>query len=77
VVLRGERCHTPMNGGNRGTRCAQRHALDHLHQFHREFARPRIGALRSCQPHQPGGAVAGQPPLHRAERDTGSTCHFR
>jgi hypothetical protein len=77
VVLRGERCHAPMNGGNRGTRLAQRHALDHLHQFRREFALPRLGALRSCQSHQPGGAIVGQPPLHRSEWDTGSTCHLR
>jgi hypothetical protein len=77
MVLRGESCHAPMHGGNRGTRCAQSHAFDHLHQFRRGFAMPRIGALRSCQPHQPSGAVSGKPTLHRAERDTCSTCHRR
>ena len=38
---------------------------------------PRIGALSSCQPNQPGGAVSGKPTLRRADRDTCSPCHLR
>jgi hypothetical protein len=71
LTLRGERCHCPMHGRNGGTRCAQSHALDQRHEFRRELALSRIGAFGSYQPHQPGDAVAGQPPLHGAERDTG------
>src|SRR6266571_7607368 len=77
LALRCELSHAAMNGRNGRTRFAQRHALDHLHEFRRELAMACIGSCGSDQTSQPGSAVAGKPPLHGAEWDTGITCRLR
>src|SRR5712691_10146999 len=76
-ALRCELSHAAMNGSNGRTRFAQRHALDHIHEFRRELAMACIGSCGSYQTSQPGGAVSGKPTLHRAEWDTCRTCHLR
>src|SRR6266571_4959455 len=74
LALRCELYHSAMNGSNGWTRFAQRHALDHLHEFRRELSISCIGSFGSYQASQPGGAVSGQPTLHGAEWDTGIAC---
>src|SRR5690242_16094349 len=66
-----------MHGSNGRTRFAQRHALDHIHEFRRELAIACIGSFASDQTSQPGGAVSGKPTLHGAEWDTGVTGSLR
>jgi hypothetical protein len=77
VALRGELYHAAMHGSNGWTRCAQRHARDHIHACRRELAIACLGSLGSDQASQPGGAVAGQPTLHGAEWDPGIPCSLR
>src|SRR5437870_3623108 len=77
LALRCELSHAAMHGRNGRTRCAQRHALDHLHEFRRELAMAWIGSCGSDQTSQPGGAVSGKPPLHGTEWDTGITGRLR
>src|SRR5712691_6264955 len=66
-----------MHGSNGWTRCAQRHALDPLHECRRELSMSWIGSCGSYQASQPGGAVSGQPTLNGAEWDTGIPCSLR
>jgi hypothetical protein len=70
ALLGGDVRRTPGNRGQRSSRLAQRHAFDQPDQ-------PSIGASRRRPPRRAGqssntrGAVAGQPALCRAQRNTG------